>query len=115
MRASILKAKEIFATRHLALNAIAQLEGIESEHYKFFKELKFKAESKIDELEMQNHWAYLEACIKSFIQYWGQMSQYLSQIRNSEEQIKFENYLQMSKVASDGQLNISALIANMAQ
>jgi hypothetical protein len=64
---------------------------------------------------MKNHWTYFEASLKSFMAFLETVTKYLSSARTSDEQVSFENYLEMCKAASAGQLNISALIANMAQ
>ncbi len=113
--ALIQKARVMFETRRNALDAIADMEKINSGHYEFMKDLKLRADVKLDELTMQNHWTYFEACLKSFLAYWDTIMDYLKGRATSEEQIKFENYVKMSDIAQKGQLNISALIANMTQ
>jgi hypothetical protein len=112
-RVSIEKAKAIFETRRSALDAIANMEGIASGHYEKMKNILLQADTSLDELQIKNQWAYVEHTVNAMAEYLKQILYYLTNKINTDGQSEFDNFLAMAKVATDGTLSITGLMANM--
>ena len=111
--ASIEKARIVYDNRREAISAAIDIDKMMRGTFDNKEDRILRAYTAYDDIQVRNHWAYFDTIIKSALGYINSLVALLESESYNPDQMTFKNYLAMSKIMGDAQLQISALIGNL--
>lgn len=110
---TIEQARLTYQNQRDKIREAAQMVGQKMQDFHTQRARALQAYITYDQQEIQNHWNYYEFLLRRALGFVGTGIEFALKAASGPDQITFENWLKMSKIMGDAQLQISALIGDL--